>query len=61
MGSRPSLTNYSASADEAKGVVASIEKAGGHAKAIAADVADASGMRTLFDRAEAEFGPVDVH
>lgn len=54
------IVNYSASADEAKEVVASIEKAGGRAKAIAADVADASAMRTLFDRAEAEFGPVDV-
>jgi 3-oxoacyl-[acyl-carrier protein] reductase len=54
------IVNYSASADEAKEVVASIEKAGGRAKAIAADVADALAMRTLFDRAEAEFGPVDV-
>jgi 3-oxoacyl-[acyl-carrier protein] reductase len=54
------IVNYSASADEAKEVVASIEKAGGRAKAIAADVADASAMRTLFDQAEAEFGPVDV-
>jgi 3-oxoacyl-[acyl-carrier protein] reductase len=54
------IVNYSTSADEANEVVASIEKAGGRAKAIAADVADASAIRALFDRAEAEFGPVDV-
>ena len=42
------IVNYSASADEAKGVIASIEKAGGRAKAIAADVADASGYANPF-------------
>ncbi|HEY1836500.1 MAG TPA: SDR family oxidoreductase, partial [Rhizomicrobium sp.] len=32
----------------------------GHAKAIRADVADAAQMKSLFDEAEAAFGPVDV-
>jgi 3-oxoacyl-[acyl-carrier protein] reductase len=35
-------------------------KAGGRAKAVSADVADSSAVRTLFDAAESEFGPVDV-
>ncbi len=54
------IVNYYSSAAEAREVVAAIEQAGGHAKAIGADVADASAMRTLFDHAEAEFGAVDV-
>jgi 3-oxoacyl-[acyl-carrier protein] reductase len=54
------IVNYSASAAAAQEVVAAIEKAGGHAKAIAGDVADPAAVRTLFDRAEADFGPVDV-
>jgi 3-oxoacyl-[acyl-carrier protein] reductase len=48
------------SAADAHEVVAAIEAAGGCAKAIGADVADASAMRMLFDQAEAAFGPVDV-
>jgi 3-oxoacyl-[acyl-carrier protein] reductase len=54
------IVNYSASAGAAQEVVAVIEKAGGHAKAVAGDVADPAAVRTLFDRAEADFGPVDV-
>jgi 3-oxoacyl-[acyl-carrier protein] reductase len=54
------VVNYAASATEAQEVVAVIEAAGGRAKAIGADVADVSAVRMLFDRAEAEFGPVDV-
>jgi len=54
------VVNYSSSAAEAKEVVAAIEAAGGCAKAIRADVSDASAVRTLFDQAEAEFGPIDV-
>jgi 3-oxoacyl-[acyl-carrier protein] reductase len=54
------IVNYSSSVTEAQEVVAAIEKAGGRAKAVAGDVADSSAVRMLFDRAEAEFGPVDV-
>jgi 3-oxoacyl-[acyl-carrier protein] reductase len=54
------VVNYSSSAAEAEKVVAAIKAAGGHACAVAGDVSDASAVKTLFDRAEAEFGPVDV-
>jgi 3-oxoacyl-[acyl-carrier protein] reductase len=54
------IVNYGSSAAEAKQVVSAIEAAGGRAKAIAADVADALAMKSLFDQAEAEFGPIDV-
>jgi 3-oxoacyl-[acyl-carrier protein] reductase len=54
------VVNYASSATEAQEVVAVIEAAGGRARAIGADVADVSAVRMLFDRAEAEFGPVDV-
>ena len=54
------VVNYSSSAAEAAEVVAIITGAGGCAKAIAADVADVSAMRRLFDETEAEYGSVDV-
>jgi 3-oxoacyl-[acyl-carrier protein] reductase len=54
------VVNYLSAAGEAQQVVAAIEAAGGCAKAIAADVSDAAAMKSLFDQAEAEFGPVDV-
>lgn len=54
------VVNYSSSAAEAEEVVAVINAAGGRAMAICADVADSSAVRTLFDQAEAAFGPVDV-
>jgi 3-oxoacyl-[acyl-carrier protein] reductase len=54
------IVNYSSSAAEAQEVVAAIQAGGGRAKAIGADVADASAVRALFDQAEAAFGPVDV-
>jgi 3-oxoacyl-[acyl-carrier protein] reductase len=54
------VVNYASSAAEAHAVVAAIEEAGGRAAAIGGDVSEASTVRTLFDRAEAEFGPVDV-
>lgn len=54
------IVNYVSNEAEAQRVVAAIEEVGGRAKAVAADVADASAVRTLFDRAETEFGPVDV-
>jgi 3-oxoacyl-[acyl-carrier protein] reductase len=54
------VVNYASSAAEAHAVVAAIEKGGGRAMAIGGDVSQASAVKTLFDRAEAEFGPVDV-
>lgn len=54
------VVNYSASAAEAEKVVAAIQADGGKAMAVPADVADAAAVVMLFDRAEAEFGPVDV-
>ena len=54
------VVNYSSSAAAAEEVVAFIKAAGGCAKAISADIADAAAMKILFDQAEAEFGRVDV-
>jgi 3-oxoacyl-[acyl-carrier protein] reductase len=54
------VVNYFSSAAEAEEIVAVIQAAGGRARAIRADVAEASAVRKLFDEAEAEFGPVDV-
>ena len=54
------VVNYFSSATEAEKIVAVIEAAGGRARAIRADVADASAVKTLFDQAEAECGPIDV-
>jgi 3-oxoacyl-[acyl-carrier protein] reductase len=54
------VVNYASSAAEAEQVVTAIEAAGGRAKAIQADVADASAMGALFDATEAAFGPVDA-
>ena len=54
------VVNYASSPAEAEGVVATINAAGGRATAVRADVAEPSAMRSLFDAAEAAFGPVDV-
>ena len=54
------VVNYSSSSEEAGDVVAGIAAAGGRAIAVRADVADAAAVAALFDRAEAEFGKVDV-
>jgi 3-oxoacyl-[acyl-carrier protein] reductase len=54
------VVNYSSSPAEAEKVVAAIKAAGGHACAAGGDVSDASAVKRLFDRTEAEFGPVDV-
>lgn len=54
------IVNYASSQPDAEAVVAAIEVAGGHAKAIQADVADPNSIRALFDQAESEYGPVDV-
>jgi 3-oxoacyl-[acyl-carrier protein] reductase len=54
------IVNYASSVTQAEAVVADIVASGGRAQAIRADVADAAAMKSLFDQAEAEFGPVDV-
>ncbi|NEI71210.1 SDR family oxidoreductase [Rhizobium lusitanum] len=54
------IVNYASSSDEAAEIVSGIEEAGGRALAVRADVADARALTALFDRAEAEFGRVDV-
>ncbi|MGK9231491.1 SDR family oxidoreductase [Inquilinus limosus] len=50
--------NYRADAAAAEAVVAEIAAAGGRAVAVPADVSREDEIRTLFDRAEAVFGPV---
>ncbi len=54
------IVNYASSSGEAAEIVAGIEQAGGRALAVRADIADAQALTALFDRAEAEFGRVDV-
>lgn len=48
------------SADEIEAVAAAIEDAGGDAVAVPADVTDPDTVRTVIDRAAAEFGGVDI-
>jgi 3-oxoacyl-[acyl-carrier protein] reductase len=54
------VVNYLSSAKEADALVGDIESAGGTAIAVQGDVSDAAAVRSIFDRAEAEFGGVDV-
>lgn len=54
------VVNYASGATAADEVVATIEAAGGRAKAIRADVADSALVKALFDQTETVFGPVDV-
>jgi 3-oxoacyl-[acyl-carrier protein] reductase len=54
------IVNYAGRAEEADTQVKHIREAGGTATAIQADVSDSDAMRRLFDRAESEFGGVDV-
>jgi 3-oxoacyl-[acyl-carrier protein] reductase len=54
------VVNYLSSETEANRLVTAIEAAGGRAIAVHGDVSDPAAVRSLFDRAEAEFGPVDV-
>jgi 3-oxoacyl-[acyl-carrier protein] reductase len=54
------IINYAGKAEEANAVVNKIATAGGRALAVQADVADPAAVTNLFDRAEAEFGGVDV-
>lgn len=54
------IVNYSGKAEEADALTKKIAAAGGRALAVQADVADPAAVKNLFDRAEAEFGGVDV-
>ncbi len=52
--------SYKSSGDAAAAVVSEIEKAGGEAIAVAADVAVESDVRRLFDEVDRRFGPVNA-
>ncbi|CAL9360954.1 3-oxoacyl-[acyl-carrier-protein] reductase FabG [Streptomyces sp. enrichment culture] len=54
------VVNYASDAAAAEETVAAITAAGGRAIAVRADVADEHRTTALFDRAEQEFGGVDV-
>jgi 3-oxoacyl-[acyl-carrier protein] reductase len=54
------VVNYAGNALEANTLVQRIVERGGKAIAVQADVADPAAVRVLFDRAEAEFGAVDI-
>ncbi|MEV6885069.1 MULTISPECIES: SDR family oxidoreductase [unclassified Streptomyces] len=54
------VVNYARGAAAADETVAAITEAGGRAVAVQADVAEEKEVAALFDRAEAEFGGVDV-
>jgi NAD(P)-dependent dehydrogenase (short-subunit alcohol dehydrogenase family) len=50
--------NYAADATAAQATVAGIEKSGGRAQALQADVADPAALRDLFDKATEALGPL---
>jgi 3-oxoacyl-[acyl-carrier protein] reductase len=54
------VVNYAGDVASAEARVASIEKAGGRAIPVKADVSDAGAVRRMFDDAESAFGGVDV-
>ena len=54
------VINYRERADAAQSLVAAIEKDGGRAIAIGADVAQNDAVAGMFDRAAQAFGPVDI-
>lgn len=54
------VVNYAGNAAEAEALTAKILASGGRSIAVRADVADSNTVKALFDRAEAEFGGVDV-
>ena len=51
--------NYRADAAAAEAAVAAVEAAGGRATAVPGDMAETGAIATLWDAAEAAFGPVD--
>ena len=54
------IVNYAGNAAEAEALTAKILSSGGQAISVRADVADSAAVTAMFDRAEAEFGGVDV-
>lgn len=54
------LVNYASRAEDAEAVVRDILSVGGRAIAVQGDVADATSMTAMFDRAEESFGGVSV-
>jgi len=54
------VINYAGNQSEAEAAVVAVEKAGGQAIAVQADVADENAVAALFDTAEQTFGGVDV-
>jgi 3-oxoacyl-[acyl-carrier protein] reductase len=54
------VVNYAGRVAEAEAAVEAARAAGGQAIAVQADVADADAVAALFDRAEEEFGGLDV-
>lgn len=56
----PVAIHYHASADDAAAAAAAIERAGGRAVALPADLRDESETRSLVERARAALGPVSV-
>jgi 3-oxoacyl-[acyl-carrier protein] reductase len=54
------VINYAGKVNEAEALAMQIERNGGQALTVRADVSDAAAVRCLFDAAEAAFGGVDV-
>jgi 3-oxoacyl-[acyl-carrier protein] reductase len=54
------VVNFAGNVASAEALVASIERAGGRAISVKADVSDAEAVRRIFDNAESAFGGVDV-
>src|SRR3981189_2982663 len=54
------IVNYRSDHDAAEQVVATIEKSGGRAAAVGADVTDADELRDLFEAAERHYGGLDI-
>ena len=54
------VVNYARSAEAAEKLVTTIRAAGGHAKAVQADVSQPAEITALFDRSTAAFGHVDI-
>jgi 3-oxoacyl-[acyl-carrier protein] reductase len=54
------VVNYAASSADAQAVVAAIERSGGTAAALRADVAVRGEITALFDAADARFGGIDI-
>jgi len=52
--------NYHSSKDEAEAIVAQIRKAGGKAKAIAADISNLGAVRSMVADVKSEFGGLDI-